>query len=469
MTDPSRSNNRRTRSLFRGKFAGVLILGALAGCGGGGGGGGPAPQPTAAPDTYAVNSGGSLTINAPGVLANDSGSGLTAQLVSGPPTLTLNPNGSFTYTGGTATSFTYQAVNGTGSSTANVTININQPPVANAACNLIHDNDGSVAVTLTGSDPNGGTLTYSIVTQPTNGTVTPASNTTGLFNYQPNACSGTSCDPLNRRGMDKFTFRVTDPGGLFSETTAWILNNGKLRIMPLGDSITAGFPGLNAGPDYYASYRQKLFIDLNTASPGRITFVGSNTDGIKVSQNPPWDLSHEGHEGWCSTSYIARPCSTGLGNGIAQNIQQWLNSNPADVVLLHIGTNDLSDGRSDSFGVESILDQIDFWAASNHPVTVFVAKIIKDVPNYSQDLLVTAFNSNVATMISARPAPNRVVFPVDMQAGAGLIYGDGAPGADMADNLHPTASGYNKMADQWKAALTTPASPAKFLGIPSCP
>ena len=59
--------------------------------------------PTAADDAYAVVGGTTLTVAAPGVLANDSdpnGDPLTAVSPVGPShgTLTLNPNGSFTYT-----------------------------------------------------------------------------------------------------------------------------------------------------------------------------------------------------------------------------------------------------------------------------------------------------------------------------------------------------------------------------------
>ena len=59
--------------------------------------------PVAVNDSYSTNEDTALTIAAPGVLANDTdvdSATLTAALVSGPAhgTLTLNANGSFTYT-----------------------------------------------------------------------------------------------------------------------------------------------------------------------------------------------------------------------------------------------------------------------------------------------------------------------------------------------------------------------------------
>ena len=75
----------------------------------------------AANDSY-VLSAPSLSVTAPGVLANDmpaNRTALTASLVSGPAngSLTFNANGSFTYTPGPGFSgrdtFTYRAVQGT--------------------------------------------------------------------------------------------------------------------------------------------------------------------------------------------------------------------------------------------------------------------------------------------------------------------------------------------------------------------
>jgi len=81
--------------------------------------------PTAMPDTFSVTAGLTVTVPAPGVLANDldpDSAVLQAQLVSGPShgSVTLNPNGGFTYTptaGSTVPdSFTYRASDGAATS-----------------------------------------------------------------------------------------------------------------------------------------------------------------------------------------------------------------------------------------------------------------------------------------------------------------------------------------------------------------
>jgi len=67
-----------------------------------------------------------------------------------------------------------------------------------------------VSGTLGGSDPDAGqTLTYSIVTQPSQGTVTITNAATGTFTYAPNS---------GYAGSDSFTFNVSD--GYKSSNTA---------------------------------------------------------------------------------------------------------------------------------------------------------------------------------------------------------------------------------------------------------
>jgi uncharacterized repeat protein (TIGR01451 family) len=88
--------------------------------------------PVAADDAYTVTGNTTLTVAAPGVLANDTDANndpLTANLVAGPPTLSLHADGSFTYTpphGFTGVvTFTYRAYDGQiHSNTATVTITV---------------------------------------------------------------------------------------------------------------------------------------------------------------------------------------------------------------------------------------------------------------------------------------------------------------------------------------------------------
>ena len=106
----------------------------------------PNTPPVANDNAYATNAGIELTIAAPGVLGNDTdadGDPLTAILNVAPfnGTLTLNPNGSFTYTPDAnfigLDTFTYHANDGADDSNiATVTITVNppkDPPVANNA------------------------------------------------------------------------------------------------------------------------------------------------------------------------------------------------------------------------------------------------------------------------------------------------------------------------------------------------
>ena len=175
----------------------------------------PCP-PAARGDAYTTGEGTQLTVAAPGALANDSdpqGRPLSAALVSGPAhgTLTLNPDGSFTYTPSGdyngLDSFTYQAVNDAGL-TSNATVQltvtpVNDPPVAGADA-YTTDEDTALSVPAAGvlgndSDIDGDTLSAQLVGGPANGTVTL--NSDGSFVYTPAA---------EYAGPDSFTYRASD-------------------------------------------------------------------------------------------------------------------------------------------------------------------------------------------------------------------------------------------------------------------
>ena len=128
---------------------------------------------------------------------------------------------------------------------------------------------------------------------------------------------------------------------------------------------------------------------------------------------------------------------------VATNINAFLTANPAEFILLHIGTNSFDTLSAD---VENILDNIDTYEATfSKQITVILAKIIDTV---DKSLDISTFNTNVVNMVNARTDD---VVIVDQFAGAGITY---TLGVDMADNLHPTNSGYTKMAVPWLNALT---------------
>jgi lysophospholipase L1-like esterase len=190
--------------------------------------------------------------------------------------------------------------------------------------------------------------------------------------------------------------------------------------MPLGDSITRGDPGI-------VGYRQRLYLNL-IDNGYDVDFVGSGNTGS--SATPSFDADHEGHGGYTSGQ-------------IANNVYGWLVAHPAKVVLLHIGTNDLDpplDPITLTANVEDILDEIDRYSPD---VTVILARIID---TQSHDPNVQLYNSNVVAMAENRIANGDKIIIVDQESA--LNYA-----TDMADDLHPNAAGYNKMADVWLPPL----------------
>jgi len=176
--------------------------------------------PAAANDSYPATSGATLTIAAPGLLANDTdvdSPTLTALKITDPAhgSLALNPNGGFTYiptAGFTGTdSFTYKASDGsTQSNVATVTITVSVGPgnvgsgllVANDMYSVIAQSTLTVAAPgLLANDANAvpSSLTAVKVADPLHGSLTLNAN--GSFSYTPKT---------DFFGTDSFTYRASD-------------------------------------------------------------------------------------------------------------------------------------------------------------------------------------------------------------------------------------------------------------------
>jgi hypothetical protein len=206
----------------------------------------PRPStPVATDDSYATSAGSTLTVPAPGVLANDHDDDpddvLRAQLVTGAShgTVALAVNGGFTYTPSTgyigSDSFTYLASDGSNNSgPVTVTLSVNPVNVAPLASDdsfsTVEDTALSVAapgILGDDTDVNGDVLSAVLLTGPSHGTVDLAAD--GGFSYAPAA---------NYHGADSFTYRATDGAASSSPATV------SLTVRSVNDG-----PVASAGPD----------------------------------------------------------------------------------------------------------------------------------------------------------------------------------------------------------------------------
>ena len=199
-----------------------------------------------AADTYSTPVDTKLDVAAPGVLANDTGDGLSVTSHTDPAngTLTMTAkDGSFSYVPNNGFSgtdqFTYTATDGGGrTSTSTVTITVAPKAVDDAFS--VHA--GSTATTTTkqtgvlGNDRGTG-LTVTNHTDPTNGTLTL--NTDGTYSYTPKA--GFS-------GGDSFTYTAKDTAGstITGTVTITVLPTAKTETITAtsGSSTSATAPGL---------------------------------------------------------------------------------------------------------------------------------------------------------------------------------------------------------------------------------
>jgi hypothetical protein len=150
-------------------------------------------------------------------------------------------------------SFTFRANDGkVNSPTATVSIAVtsagNQAPVANARSATVAE-DGSVSVVLTGSDADGDSLTFAVVTSPGHGTLT---GTAPNLTYRPAA---------DYNGPDGFTFRV---------------NDGKVNSANATVSITV--TAVNDAPVATA----RLITVVENGSAG-LTLRGTDVDGDSLT------------------------------------------------------------------------------------------------------------------------------------------------------------------------------------------
>lgn len=206
-------------------------------------------------------------------------------------------------------------------------------------------------------------------------------------------------------------------------------DGGTLRIMPLGDSITEAEIGHN-------SYRRVLWQRLNGAGCS-VDFVGSKSGVSRGSRdsgsarppNPDFDLNHEGYWDYSVNDVIARAASL-----VAR-------SSP-DMVLVHLGTNDLLRGQSPAAVAQELGIIIDEIREGKPDAHILLAKIIPASGSVNATAALNQAIDGVAANRNRRSSP---VVVVNQSAGYAL--------SDNYDGVHPAPSGEAKLGNRWADAI----------------
>jgi lysophospholipase L1-like esterase len=201
-----------------------------------------------------------------------------------------------------------------------------------------------------------------------------------------------------------------------------------VRIMPLGDSITAG-PGC---------WRAMLWNKLQTAGYTSIDFVGSQPGG-GCNYGYTYDGDNEGHGGYSAT-------------GIARDNQlpPWLAAADPDIVIMHLGTNDTWGGfipLADKLAAFTTL--VGQMRAANPDMKIIVAQIIPMNPPGCTTCAadVVALNRAIPGWAAGLTTSRSPIAVADLWTGFDTA-------TDTGDGVHPNDVGFRKMADAWYPVLS---------------
>lgn len=192
------------------------------------------------------------------------------------------------------------------------------------------------------------------------------------------------------------------------------------RIMPAGDSITAG-------GDTFRVYREPLLEKL-CAAGYLVEYAGSGKSESRLGS-----LAHEGHGGK-NVEFLAGV----IGDAFRKS--------PADIVLLHAGHNHF-DHEKPIPGILAATESIVRTCREINPrVTVLIARVIPagKLPKYAY---IPALNREIPVLAARLDTPASRVIVVDQETGFNVKTDT------IADLVHPNANGAQKMAQRWFDAL----------------
>jgi lysophospholipase L1-like esterase len=198
------------------------------------------------------------------------------------------------------------------------------------------------------------------------------------------------------------------------------------KILPLGDSITLGMGSSDSG-----GYRSPLF-KLAVEANQNITFTGSQMAGPTTVSGKSFPRNHEGYSGYTVESGYSTYGTPGISDKVPSPA---FNTIP-DIVLLHIGTNDLTSSDAKSTTADR-LDKLLTKIAGVAPDALVVVAQVIPLGYSSTDW--TTYNSKIPGLVEAHAAKGEHMITVDMSK---------LP-SNQLNGVHPTDQGYATMAGYW--------------------
>lgn len=215
----------------------------------------------------------------------------------------------------------------------------------------------------------------------------------------------------------------------------------EVRIMPIGDSITFGY-GEDGGYRKYLDYAlNEKGIAFDMVGPEGPDTASFNYKG----QSYRYDNNHAGYSGY--TIKQQYPIPSWGENGLYEKLQSKdaIKNHQPDIVLLIIGTNDMTANRAMSDCANDLHTLVDYMLADLPEESVIFMGSIPEFTAYGGNAQrVANYNSTVKEV--AESYGDRVCF-ADVH---GCLNGT----ADLAsDNLHPSGAGYEKMGQFWAGVI----------------
>jgi lysophospholipase L1-like esterase len=213
---------------------------------------------------------------------------------------------------------------------------------------------------------------------------------------------------------------VTWPGPVSAATTPSACTTVKpvsvrpIRIMPLGDSLTAGYNSTDGN-----GWRGRLAPLMGTYGV-KYVYVGQLVSGT---------LSYP-HEGYGGSDI----------QSLAEPLPGWLSTDRPDVVLFSAGINDVAQGKTADHMLAwtgRVIDEtLAYW-----PSTRIVVGQENIALNHSAALQAVQQNYNDRLLALVANKGSRVR----------LANLQGVAATDRPDGTHPNDTGYTYMASQWKS------------------